>query len=195
MSLTSPRDLYLVSVGDPGIDRSGAPQTEAIELYARRRTVDTLAAVRMFTAPTVFRIRALNPIARTRALSMGGVPAPGDRYSPGQLLAAVRYGVVSVIREAPLVEGVPNPAPTDLSAPPPMRRLDLSGGTPGVEETLPTEPGLDPPMITDAALNDLAACYGGAALDELGALILDRSAMHPRRAADFSLPRSALALI
>lgn len=195
MSLTSPRDLYVVSVADPGIDRAGASQTDAIEHYARRRTVDALAAVRMFTAPTVFRIRALSPIARTRALSMAGVPLPGDRYSPGQLLAAVRFGVVSVIREAPLVDGVPNPAPIDASAPPPVRRLDLSGGVPGVEETLPTEPGTDPVMISDAALNDLSACYGGAVLDELGALILDRSAMHPRRAADFSLPRSAAALI
>ena len=169
----SPRDLLLISLNDPAIDRTPpipAAQSDAIDRYGERRTVDALAAVRMLVAPAAFRVRALSPLARTRCLSMGGAPCAGDRYSPQQLLGAVRMGIVSVIREANLTgnDGIPT----------------------GPEDVLPTLPESDPPILTDAALDGLQAAYGGATLDELGTVILDRAAMHPRRLTTFTLPRS-----
>lgn len=172
MPEASPRDLLVVSVNDPAIDRTApvsAAQSDAIARYAERRTVDALDAVRMLVAPAAFRVRALSPIARTRCLAVGGVPCANDRYSPSQLLAAVRMGVVAVIREATLVDGI-------LTGP---------------EDVLATLPESDPPVLTDAALEGLQAAYGGATLDELGTVILDRAAMHPRRLTTFTLPRSA----
>lgn len=166
----SPREILVVSVNDPALDRNPPSQTAAIERYAERRTVDALAEIRLWTNnPAAFRLRALSPVARTRCLAMGGTPAAGDRYSPQQLLAAVRMGVVSVIREATLTDGIPE----------------------GAEDTLPTLPDTEFPVLTDAAVVALGNDYGGAVLDELGTLVLDRSAMHPRRIAGFTLPRSA----
>lgn len=170
MPETSPRDLLLISVSDPAIDRTTAGQTPLIERYAERRDVPSLAAVRLFTNDaTAFRIRALSARARAAVLSEGGTPAAGDRYSPRQLLSAVRAGLVAVIRASTIVDGIPT----------------------GNEEVLATIPETAWPILTDEALDRLAQDYGGAVLDELGAVVLDRSAMHPRRTLHFSLPRSA----
>lgn len=166
----SPRDLLVVSVTDASIDRNAPSQDEALARYAERRTVDALAAIRLWTNnPAVFHLRALSARARTAVLSESGTAAPGDRYSPRQLLAAARAGIVAVIREATITDGIPT----------------------GPEEVLPTIPETAWPLLTDEALDALGRDYGGAVLDELGALVLDRSALNPRRIATFSLPRSA----
>lgn len=166
----SPRRLLVVSVTDASIDRNPPSQDEALARYAERRDVPTLQALRFWTNnPAAFMLRALSARARTAVLSEGGTPAPGERYSPRQLLAAARAGVVSVIREATITDGIPT----------------------GAEETLPTIPETAWPLLTDEALDGLAETYGGAVLDEMGALVLDRSALNPRRVATFSLPRSA----
>lgn len=166
----SPRRLLVVSVTDASIDRNAPSQDEAIARYAERRDVPTLQALRLWTNnPAAFMLRALSARARAAVLTEGGTPAPGDRYSPRQMLAAARAGIVSVIREAAITDGIPT----------------------GAEEVLPTIPETAWPLLTDEALDALAETYGGGVLDEMGALVLDRSALNPRRVATFSLPRSA----
>ena len=150
--------IFVAQLSDPALALS---PPGALAKYKTSRSYADLAALGA-SGVVLYKLR---PLSAEQRASLMSIETPESKW-----LLAARLSVVSVVREnanvtADKVTGPEDPLPEVTELP--------GGGKPRW------------PQLSDEGVAQLVALGGGALLDELGELALERATVHPRSLAPF----------